>query len=129
MPALRRVLFVVLCFPGLHLAMDSDRDPDLDPDLSDDLEPSVDCKHQVENRFFALKNRKGQTMSELLKYHDVDSDDHVSVDEIKRMFMEANVDSECLHFAQQTMEHLLNMHDHDGDGLLTHHELTIHREL
>merc|ERR1719162_2361731 len=55
--------------------------------------------------------------------YDVDADGHVSEKDLAHMFEEAGVSKECSNSAMtEQLKTLLEMHDHDGDGKVSHHE-------
>eukprot|EP00928_Gymnodinium_smaydae_P049779 TRINITY_DN33430_c0_g1_i1.p2 TRINITY_DN33430_c0_g1~~TRINITY_DN33430_c0_g1_i1.p2 ORF type:complete len:111 (-),score=37.65 TRINITY_DN33430_c0_g1_i1:65-397(-) len=96
------------------------------PSLAVDKEK---CGEEIESKVGGLMKQKNLEVGQMLKHHDVNSDDHISEDEVKLLFKQAGVIDECLSFATDSLEHLVSMHDHDGNGKLTHDEANRHKEL
>merc|ERR1719446_1545145 len=58
----------------------------------------------------------------MLKDYDVNGDSHVDIGDLKAAFAKADVSEECLEFAEASLEHLKDHHDHDDNGALHHDE-------
>mmetsp|Transcript_16389 Transcript_16389/g.30153 ORF Transcript_16389/g.30153 Transcript_16389/m.30153 type:complete len:120 (+) Transcript_16389:77-436(+) len=94
--------------------------------ISDD-----DCADELETKLAgyaeSMHGTGPQAISKVMKAHD-DGDGHINEADVVAAMKTAKVSPECHKFAGNVVQHLTAMHDHDGNGKVSHEEASRYKK-